>query len=40
VRDYVSHPYKTTDRITVVYVLTFTIPENRRETKTPVSRRL
>jgi hypothetical protein len=33
VRDQVSHPYKTTGRITVLHVLTFTFLGNRREDK-------
>jgi hypothetical protein len=32
-RDQVSHPYKTTGRIMVFYVLTFTFPDKRREDK-------
>jgi hypothetical protein len=31
VRDQVSHPYKTTDRIMVFYILTFKFPGSRRE---------
>jgi hypothetical protein len=31
VRDQVSHPYKTTGRITVLYILTFKFLDNRRE---------
>jgi hypothetical protein len=30
VRDQVSHPYKTTGRITVLYILTFTFLDTRR----------
>jgi hypothetical protein len=33
VRDRVSHPYKTTDRITVLYILTFTFLDSRRDDK-------
>jgi hypothetical protein len=31
VRDQVSHPYKTTGRIKVLYILTFTFLDSRRE---------
>jgi hypothetical protein len=31
VTDQVSHPYKTTGRIMVLYILTFTFPDSRRE---------
>jgi hypothetical protein len=31
VRDQVSHPYKTTGRIMVLYILTFTFIDNRQE---------
>jgi hypothetical protein len=34
VRDKVSNPYKTIGRIMVLYILTFTFPESRREDKT------
>jgi hypothetical protein len=34
VRDQVSHPYKTTGRIMVLYVLTFTFLDSRRDDKT------
>jgi hypothetical protein len=34
VKDQVSHPYKTTGRITVLYILTFTFLDSRREDKT------
>jgi hypothetical protein len=33
VRDQVSHPYKTTGRIMVLYILTFTFLDSRREDK-------
>jgi hypothetical protein len=33
VRDQVSHPYKTTGRIMVLYILTFTFLESRRDEK-------
>jgi hypothetical protein len=33
VRDQVSHPYKTTGRIIVLYILTFTFRDSRREDK-------
>jgi hypothetical protein len=33
VRDQVSHPYKTTSRIMVLYILTFNFLDNRREGK-------
>jgi hypothetical protein len=33
VRDQVSHPYKTTGRIMVLYIPTFTILNSRREDK-------
>jgi hypothetical protein len=32
-RDHVSHPYKTTDTIMVLQILTFTFPASRREDK-------
>jgi hypothetical protein len=32
-RDQVSHPYKTTGRIMVLYILSFTFLDNRREDK-------
>jgi hypothetical protein len=31
VRDQVSHPYKTTGRLMVLYILTFTLLDSRRE---------
>jgi hypothetical protein len=34
VRDQVSHPYKTTGRIMVLYILTFIFLDSRREDKT------
>jgi hypothetical protein len=33
VRDQVSHPYKTTDRIMVLYILSITFQDSRREDK-------
>jgi hypothetical protein len=33
VKDQVSHPYKTTDRISVLYILTFTFLDTRQEDK-------
>jgi hypothetical protein len=33
VRDQVSHPYKTTGRIIVLYILTFTFLDSRRDDK-------
>jgi hypothetical protein len=33
VRDQVSHPYKTTGRIMVLYILTFTFLDSRRDDK-------
>jgi hypothetical protein len=33
VRDQVSHPYKTTGRIMVLYVLTFTFLDSRQDDK-------
>jgi hypothetical protein len=33
VRDQVSHPYKTTGRITVLYILTFIFLDSRRDDK-------
>jgi hypothetical protein len=33
VRDQVSHPYKTTGRIVVLYILTFTFLDSRRDDK-------
>jgi hypothetical protein len=33
VRDQDSHPYKTSGRIIVFYILTFILPESRREDK-------
>jgi hypothetical protein len=33
VRDQISHPYKTTGRIIVLYILTFTFLDSRREDK-------
>jgi hypothetical protein len=33
VRDQVSHPYKTTDTIVVLYILTFTFLDSRQEDK-------
>jgi hypothetical protein len=33
VRDQVSHPYKTTGRIMVLYILTFTFLDSRQEDK-------
>jgi hypothetical protein len=33
VRDQVSQPYKTTGRIMVFYILTFTLLDSRREDK-------
>jgi hypothetical protein len=33
VMDQVSHPYKTTGRITVLYILTFTFLDSRRDDK-------
>jgi hypothetical protein len=33
VRDHVSHPYRTTGKIIVVYILTFTFFDSRREDK-------
>jgi hypothetical protein len=35
VRDQVSHPYKTTGRIMVLYILTFTFLDSRRYDKRP-----
>jgi hypothetical protein len=32
-RDQVSHPYKTTGKITVLYILTFTFLDSRWEDK-------
>jgi hypothetical protein len=32
-RDQVSHPYKTTGRIMVLYILTFTFLDSRRDDK-------
>jgi hypothetical protein len=32
-RDQVSHPYKTTGKIMVLYILTFTFLDSRREDK-------
>jgi hypothetical protein len=34
VRDQVSHPYKTTGRVMVLYILTFTFLDTRQEDKT------
>jgi hypothetical protein len=34
VKDQVSHPYKTTGRIMVLYILTFLFLDSRREDKT------
>jgi hypothetical protein len=31
VRNQLSHPYKTTGRIMVLYIITFTFLDNRRE---------
>jgi Na+-translocating ferredoxin:NAD+ oxidoreductase RnfD subunit len=33
VRDQVSHPYKTTGRVVVLYILAFTFLDSRREDK-------
>jgi hypothetical protein len=33
VREHVSHPYRTTGKITVLYILTFTFFDSRREDK-------
>jgi hypothetical protein len=34
VRDQVSHPYRTTGKIIVLYILTFMYSDSRREDKT------
>jgi hypothetical protein len=38
VRDQVSHPYKTTGRIMVLYILTFTFLDSSRDDKKTLNR--
>jgi hypothetical protein len=40
VRDQVSHPYKTTGRIMVLYILTFTFLDSRRDDKRVIIQKL